>query len=45
VAGPDLSDELGMVTAGTERNDDPLALTADELIEEDLDDIDLLEDL
>ena len=48
MAGPDLSDELGMLPlapALASENDDPLALTAEVLIEEDLDDIDLLEDL
>ena len=48
VAAPNLSEELGMVSlspAPASENDDPLALTADELIDEDLDDIDLLEDL
>jgi hypothetical protein len=48
MAGPDLSDELGMLPlapALASENDDPLALTAEVLIEEDLDDLDLLEDL
>ena len=48
MAEPDLGEELGLVSlspALASQNDDPLALTADELIDEDLDDIDLLEDL
>lgn len=48
VAGPDLSDELGLVplaqpSASEKRG--PLALSAAELVGEDLDDFDLLEDL
>lgn len=43
-----MSDELGMVAAvplsGSDKSD-PLALSAAELLEEDLDDFDLLEDL
>ncbi len=45
MAGPDLSDELGMLPLAPTLASDPLALTAEVLIEEDLDDIDLLEDL
>ena len=36
---------VSLSPAPASENDDPLALTADELVDEDLDDIDLLEDL